>query len=107
MKKLVILGHGTGGTIIAYKMREKLPEKEWRLLSLTGIGNTIINLVAFIPFGIYTGRLGQAQKVPSGVNFVWRIEIDPWQTVRLSGILHYDWLQATGCHIRPDEVEGM
>ena len=30
MKHLVILGHGTGGTIIAAKMRQKLAEKDWR-----------------------------------------------------------------------------
>ncbi len=29
MKKLVIVGHGTGGTIIATKMREKLSGREW------------------------------------------------------------------------------
>jgi len=31
MKKLVIVGHGTGGTIIATKMRQILAEREWEI----------------------------------------------------------------------------
>jgi NADH dehydrogenase FAD-containing subunit len=31
MKRLVILGHGTGGTIIATKMRQVLPESQWHI----------------------------------------------------------------------------
>jgi hypothetical protein len=31
MKNLVILGHGSGGTIIATKMRQQLSEKDWRI----------------------------------------------------------------------------
>ena len=31
MKKLVVLGHGTGGTIIAAKMRQRLPESQWSI----------------------------------------------------------------------------
>ena len=31
MKHLVILGHGTGGTIIAAKMRQRLAERDWQI----------------------------------------------------------------------------
>ena len=74
MKKLVILGHGTGGTIMATKMRQKLPEREWDI--------TVIDQDwqhhyqpgwMFIPFGIYTKDdcvKPKTKYVPPGVNFV-------------------------------------
>jgi len=31
MKRLVILGSGTGGTIMAAKMRGRLPETDWEI----------------------------------------------------------------------------
>ena len=39
MKKLVVLGHGTGGTIIATKMRQKLPESQWEITVIDGERN--------------------------------------------------------------------
>ncbi len=116
MKHLVILGHGTGGTIIATKMRKILPESQWRI--------TVIDRDwqhhyqpgwLFIPFGIYTAddcAKPKAKYVPPGVNFVLDAitEIDPAQrqvkTTRDS--YAYDWLViATGCRIVPEEVDGM
>ncbi len=116
MKNLVILGHGTGGTIIATKMRQKLSEKDWRI--------TVIDRDwqhhyqpgwLFIPFGIYTAAdcvKPKSKFVPPGVNFVLDeiVQIDPAkkqvQTKRDSS--PYDWLVvATGCRIMPNEVEGM
>ena len=63
MQKLVILGSGTGGTIIAAKMRQKLLESKWEI--------TIIDRDwqhhyqpgwLFIPFGIYTGKTASSPK---------------------------------------------
>ncbi len=116
MKKLVILGHGTGGTIIATKMREKLPEKEWDI--------TVIDRDwqhhyqpgwIFIPFGIYTKEdcvKPKSKFVPPGVNLVLDeiIGIDPGQRqVRTKqATFPYDWLVvATGAGINPEEVEGL
>ncbi len=116
MKNLVILGHGTGGTIIATKMRQKLPEKEWQI--------TVIDRDwqhhyqpgwLFIPFGIYTAADCVKPKikfVPPGVNFVLDeiTEIDPVkkQVKTKRDMYAYDWLVvATGCRIMPDEVQGM
>ena len=31
MKKLVILGSGTAGTMVANKLRDKLPKREWSI----------------------------------------------------------------------------
>ena len=116
MKKLVILGHGTGGTIIATKMREKLPEKEWDI--------TVIDRDwqhhyqpgwLFIPFGIYTKDdciKPKSKFVPPGVNLVLDeiIGIDPGQrqVKTKQATFPYDWLVvATGAGINPEEVEGM
>jgi sulfide:quinone oxidoreductase len=116
MKKLVILGHGTGGTIMATKMRHKLPEKEWDI--------TVIDQDwqhhyqpgwLFIPFGIYTSEdcvKPKTKFVPPGVNFVLDeiVGIDPEnkQVKTRQYTFPYDWLVvATGCRIVPEEVEGM
>ena len=116
MKKLVILGHGTGGTIIATKMREKLPEKEWDI--------TVIDRDwqhhyqpgwLFIPFGIYTKDdciKPKSKFVPPGVNLVLDeiTGIDPGQrqVKTKQATFPYDWLVvATGAGINPEEVEGM
>jgi len=116
MKKLVILGSGTGGTIIAGKMRQKLSESKWEI--------TVIDRDwqhhyqpgwLFIPFGIYTPEDCVKPKIkfiPPGVNFVLdEISlIDPVkkQITTKGGSYDYDWLVvATGCGIVPEEVEGM
>jgi sulfide:quinone oxidoreductase len=116
VKNLVVLGHGTGGTIIATKMRQRLPEKDWQI--------TVIDRDwqhhyqpgwLFIPFGIYTPEdcvKPKAKYVPNGVNFILDeiTEIDPvGKQVRTKRDTYpYDWLVvATGCRIVPEEVEGM
>jgi sulfide:quinone oxidoreductase len=116
MKHLVILGHGTGGTIIAAKMRQRLAEREWQI--------TVIDRDwqhhyqpgwLFIPFGIYTAAdcvKPKAKFVPPGVNFVLDeiSEIDPVKKLVKTrrDTYAYDWLVvATGARIMLDEVEGM
>jgi sulfide:quinone oxidoreductase len=116
MKHLVILGHGTGGTIIAAKMRQRLAESEWQI--------TVIDRDwqhhyqpgwLFIPFGIYTAAdcvKPKAKFVPPGVTLVLDeiTEIDPAkkQVKTRRDTYAYDWLVvATGARIMPDEVEGM
>lgn len=116
MKKLVILGSGTGGTIIAAKMRQKLLESKWEI--------TIIDRDwqhhyqpgwLFIPFGIYTPEDCVKPKIkfiPPGVNFVLDevtgIDPEKRQVKTKRDTYPYDWLVvATGCGIVPAEVEGM
>jgi len=116
MKKLVILGHGTGGTIIATKMRQMLPERQWEV--------TVIDKDwqhhyqpgwLFIPFGIYTRKdclKPKTKFVPPGVNLVLDeitgVDPEKKQVQTKTGVFPYDWLViATGCRIVPEEVEGM
>jgi sulfide:quinone oxidoreductase len=116
MKKLLILGFGTGGTIIATKMRQVLPENQWQI--------TVIDQDwqhhyqpgwLFIPFGIYTPEDCVKPKnkflVP-GVNFVLDeiagIDPEKKQVKTKRDTYAYDWLVvATGCRLVPEEVEGM
>ncbi|MBW2523297.1 MAG: FAD-dependent oxidoreductase [Deltaproteobacteria bacterium] len=117
MRKLLILGAGTAGTMMANKMRRALDD-EWQI--------TIIDEdpfhyyqpgFLFIPFGTYQPmevKRPKADFLPVGVRFVQSavdvIEPDK-KRVRLSEhgtYLSYDLLIiATGTEIRPGEVEGL
>jgi len=116
MKKLVILGAGAGGCIIANKMRQKLSEKEW---TITVIDRNTVNHYQpgwlFVPFGIYDIKdciRPLSSFIPAGVNFVNEeiTNVDPVGKVvtTTTGKYDYDWIVvATGCRIMPDEIEGM
>lgn len=116
MKKLLILGSGAGGVMVATKLRHKLDPKEWKI--------TIIDRSwqhhyqpgwLFIPFGIYAKDdciKPQTDFIPEGINFVQGeiTNIDPVKKVVTTnhGKHDYDWIVvATGCRIVPDEIEGM
>ncbi|MGA8140446.1 MAG: FAD-dependent oxidoreductase [Desulfobaccales bacterium] len=116
MKKLLILGSGTGGTIIAGKMRQKLSESDWEITVLDRDWQHHYQPGwLFIPFGIYTPEDCVKPKIkfiPPGVNFVLDdiTLIDPVKkrVTTKGGSYDYDWLVvATGCGIVPSEVEGM
>lgn len=117
MNKLVILGAGTGGTLIANKLRKKLTTAEWKI--------TIVDKdpqhyyqpgFLFIPFGIYNSSqvLKPKEKfLPSGVDYIiGEVEkVDPLsRKVFLSDaiLLDYDYLIiATGTDIVPHETPGL
>jgi sulfide:quinone oxidoreductase len=55
MKKLLILGAGTGGTIMANKLRKVLDRSEWEMTIVDEDKNHYYQPgFLFIPFGIYT-----------------------------------------------------
>ncbi|WP_420627384.1 NAD(P)/FAD-dependent oxidoreductase [Candidatus Leptofilum sp.] len=118
MKKLLILGAGTAGTMIANKMSHVLSRDEWKI--------TIVDQeethyyqpgFLFIPFGIYGENdviKPKRDYIPPGVEMILsEIElIEPEENrVRLvkdGRILHYDYLIiATGTQPRPDETPGL
>jgi sulfide:quinone oxidoreductase len=116
MKKILILGSGAGGTMMAVKLRKELSELEW---SITIIDPDEMHHYQpgwlFIPFGIYTAKDCMKPKhdfIPKGVNFVIDevIEVDAAKS-RVStrkGNYDYDYLIiATGCRIAPQEIEGL
>lgn len=117
MKKIVILGAGTGGTIMANKLRKVLERDEWSITVVDKDPNHYYQPgFLFIPFGIYRKHdvvKPKASFIPSGVKFIIneidRVEPDK-NTVYLTNgqILEYDFLIiATGTHINPAETPGL
>ena len=116
MKKILILGSGAGGTMVANNLRKKLSPKQW---NITIIDNDEIHHYQpgwlFIPFDVYSPEDCQKHKrdfIPDGVNFVFDevVGLDKENnTVEgKKGKYNYDWLIiASGCTIVPEEVEGM
>jgi len=117
MKKLLILGAGTAGTIMANKMRKELPINEWSVTIVEKEMNHYYQPgFLFIPFGYYLTKniLKPTQKfLPEGVEIVkGKIEkIDPLKNIiTLEGetIIYYDILIiATGARICPDDTQGL
>ncbi|MFG1690619.1 NAD(P)/FAD-dependent oxidoreductase [Gemmatimonadota bacterium] len=117
MKKLLILGGGTAGTMMSAKLARALEGENWEI-TVVDQDNTHIYQpgLLFIPFGIYEPRdvkKPRARFIPPGVNFVEAgidvIEPDD-NRVRLEDGAHleYDFLIiATGSRIVPEETEGL
>ena len=117
MKKLVILGAGTAGTIVASKLRPRLDEAEWEMTIVDQDGVHIYQPgLLFIPFGIYSERdVKRPRKdfLPAGVSVVTGeidlVEPDKNRVLLEDGtVLDYDYLVvATGTHARPDQTPGL
>ena len=117
MKKLVILGAGTAGTLMLNKLRGILDKSEWNI--------TIVDMYEthyyqpgflFIPFGIYNKKDVIKPKrdfFPNGIDVVMsqisKIEADKNRVLLENGsVLPYDYLIiATGSKINPGETEGL
>jgi sulfide:quinone oxidoreductase len=117
MRKLLILGAGTGGTIIANKMRKKLSRDDWQI--------TIVDQdrthyyqpgFLFIPFGYYKKADVIKPKqnfFPSGVISIYlkvdKIDHGNNKVILSNGeVLGYDILIiATGTRINPEETPGL
>jgi sulfide:quinone oxidoreductase len=117
MKKLLILGAGTGGTIMANKLRKVLNRSEWEMTIVDEEKNHYYQPgFLFIPFGIYTRQdviKPKADFIPSGVKLLFnkidRIEPDKNRVLLDGGtVLAYDWLIiATGIRMVPEETPGL
>jgi len=117
MKKLVILGAGTAGTMMLNKLHSALDKEEWQI--------TIVDQhethyyqpgFLFIPFDIYSCKDVIKPKrdfFPAGVNVIQsEIEkIEPEKNrvlLKNKQVVGYDQLIiATGAKINPEETEGM
>jgi sulfide:quinone oxidoreductase len=117
MKKLVILGAGTAGTMMLNKLYNTLDKNEWQI--------TIVDQhethyyqpgFLFIPFGIYNKKdviKPKRDYFPSGINAI-TSEIDKIEPgnnrvlLKNNQVLSYDYLIiATGARVVPGETEGM
>ncbi len=117
MRKLIILGGGTAGTMLANHLSKKVPPGE---LSITLIDLNNVHYyqpgLLFIPFGIYSeNNIFKPRRdfIPSDVDFliddVQCIEPDKNTIVLSNGQrMNYDFLAiATGCRIAPEEIAGL
>ncbi len=117
MKKLVILGAGTAGTMMLNKLEPVLSRDEWQITIVDQFETHYYQPgLLFIPFGIYTKHdviKPKREFFPSGADVIFS-EIDVIEPdknrVKLSNnkILNYDYLiVATGSKINPEETEGL
>ena len=117
MKKIVIVGAGTAGTMMANKLRKSLSKKEWDITIIDKLRTHYYQPgFLFIPFGTYTQKDVIKQKdifIPDGVNLIYadvdRIEAEQNNVILTDGKVHnYDYLViATGCQTRPEETPGL
>lgn len=117
MKKLLVIGAGTAGTMMVNKLRRALDREEWDI--------TIVDKhkthyyqpgFLFIPFGVYNKQdvtKPKADFIPAGVNFIVsgvdKIVAEENQVLLEGGtVLNYDYLiVATGTQTRPEETPGL
>lgn len=117
MKKLLILGAGTAGTMMLNKLRKKLSKAEWEITIIDKDKNHYYQPgFLFVPFGIYKKEEIVKPKdkfFPKDIKAIWdEIErIDPANnTVYLkeNAPETYDILLiATGCAPDPEETPGL
>jgi sulfide:quinone oxidoreductase len=118
MKKLVILGAGTAGTMVANKLSHVLSQDEWKITMVDQEETHYYQPgFLFIPFGIYGENdviKPKRDYIPPGIDMIVseidRVDADKNQVhlVKENRILSYDYLIiATGTHTRPDETPGL
>ncbi|MCA9215530.1 MAG: NAD(P)/FAD-dependent oxidoreductase [Planctomycetales bacterium] len=117
MRRLVILGAGTAGTMMANHLRPKLSSDEWNVIVVDQEKSHYYQPgYLFLPFDIYKPKHVKKpikKFIPKGVELVQQAidRIDPESdTVQLQNgeTLAYDVLIiATGSKIAPHETEGM
>jgi sulfide:quinone oxidoreductase len=117
MRRLLVLGGGTAGTMVVNKLRRRLSRADWQI---TVVDQDDVHVyqpgLLFIPFGRYIpAEVGKSRRalIADGVDLLFG-EIDrvdaAANTVALADgrLLPYDYLViATGTTPRPDQTPGM
>ncbi len=117
MKKIVILGAGTAGTMMANKLRNSLDREEWKITIVDQFKTHYYQPgFLFIPFGIYNREdviKPKADFIPCGVDMIYstidRVDAES-NSVMLEGgkVLKYDFLIiATGTKTYPEQTPGL
>jgi sulfide:quinone oxidoreductase len=118
MKKLLILGAGTAGTMVANRLNKLLDHDEWKITIVDQSETHYYQPgFLFIPFGVYSKNDVIKPKrdfIPAGVEMLMSpidvIEPDHNRVklVKDNRILNYDFLViATGTNIHPDQTPGL
>jgi len=117
LKRLVVLGGGTAGTMVVNKLRKKLKSEEWSIKVIDKDNDHLYQPgLLLLPFGVYRPEELVKKRdhfFPDNVEFI-RAEIDKIvpetnHVVLMDGrIVEYDELViATGTSPRPDQTQGM
>ena len=117
MKKIIILGAGTAGTIMLNKLTNVLDADQWQISIIDESENHYYQPgFLFIPFGIYTKKdviKPKRDYFPSGAKVIMskieRIEAENKRVLLQNGVmLTYDILIiATGSKVVPEETKGL
>src|SRR4030065_1909596 len=118
MKKLLILGAGTAGTMVANRMARMLDCDEWQI-TLVDQNETHYYQpgLLFIPFGMYSKNdliKPKRDFIPAGAELIMSpielIDAENNQVKLAKGgkLLNYDFLViATGCQVPPEKTTGL
>ncbi|HEX9162687.1 MAG TPA: FAD/NAD(P)-binding oxidoreductase [Thermoanaerobaculia bacterium] len=115
MKNLVILGAGTGGTIVANGAAKRLP-RDWSITVIDAERNHLYQPgLLFLPFGIYDeSKLWRARgkTLRNRVRWIQQeiegVDVDQKVVITSAARVPYDLLViASGARIRPDLTDGM
>jgi sulfide:quinone oxidoreductase len=117
MRKLLVLGGGTAGTMVVNKLRRRLDRVQWQITLVDQDDRHLYQPgFLFIPFGTYRPAevvKPRHQFVPAGVDLVLgeidRVDADHNSVTLTDGRrLDYDYLViATGTTPRPDQTPGL
>ncbi|KGN40691.1 type III sulfide quinone reductase, selenoprotein subtype [Knoellia aerolata] len=117
MRRLLVLGGGTAGTMIVNKLRRRLPASEWEITVVDRDDDHRYQPgYLFLPFGTYSPDQVVRKRhafIPDGVELVFgeidRVDADSASVHLEDGrTLPYDYLViATGTTPRPDQTPGM
>jgi sulfide:quinone oxidoreductase len=117
LKTFLILGAGTGGTMVANKMASILDHSDWKIMIIDKDKSHYYQPgLLFIPFGVYSPEDIVKPKdmlLPSSVDVIFSdielIEPDKNKVSLINGkTIDYDYLVvATGCGIHPEETPGL
>jgi sulfide:quinone oxidoreductase len=117
MKRLLVVGAGTAGTMVVNRLRRTLDTDEWKITIVDPVETHYYQPgFLFIPFGMYSKSdviKPRRDFIPAGVDIVKAkadvIEPDKNRVKLIDGtILSYDVLViATGTDIHPEETPGL
>ena len=117
MKKLLILGAGTAGTMMANKLHKAFDQEEWEITIVDQYRTHYYQPgFLFIPFNIYSKQdviKPKSNFFPPGVKVIYKVIdriVGEENKVLLEGgqVLQYDYMIiATGTQTRPDETPGL
>jgi sulfide:quinone oxidoreductase len=117
MRRLVVLGAGTAGTMVVNKLRRRLDRTQWQITVIDQDDTHVYQPgFLFIPFGVYRPDevvRSRRRFIPEGVDLILgeieRVNAAANSVVLRDGrMLEYDFLViATGTTPRPDQTPGM